>query len=77
MDQYDIPCGFGTASKLALIDGVSVGWRAIDPSSASATGTFTAPSFGYAGSTVTNKFQIKASTRGGCVRYIYQWNNWL
>ncbi len=75
MDKYDVACYFGTAGSVDLIDRVSVGWRATDPSSASESGTFTAPAFGYASSTETNKFQIKASTHNGCVRYIYQWNN--
>ncbi|RLA77174.1 MAG: hypothetical protein DRG78_17825 [Epsilonproteobacteria bacterium] len=76
MDQYDVDCGFGTASSIGITDGwMKVGWRASNPSTISWSGSFEAPSHGYAGSGETNKFQIKTNTRSGCVRYIYEWSN--
>ena len=74
MDNSEPECGYSTASKAKIVDpSLQVGWRASDTSSAEWSGTFEAPSFGYAGSSESRQFQIKAGGSGGCVRYIYEW----
>ena len=74
MDNYDTGCGSATRSALDITnEWIKVYWRSSNPSSNSWSGSFVAPAYGYSDSGKTNKFQIKATVRDGCVRYIYQW----
>ncbi|MDY0189342.1 MAG: hypothetical protein RBR22_01295 [Desulfuromonas sp.] len=74
MDNYETACGYVTASEVDInTEALKVGWRDSDPASAEWSGTFVAPSYGYAGSAESKQFQIKAGGRAGCVRYIYEW----
>lgn len=78
MDKADLECGYATASQQHInTESVAVGWRESAPSSDSWAGTFEAPALGYAGSSATKKFQIIAGGAGACMRYIYEWVEWV
>ena len=73
-DVAGVKCGYITDAAVRIAS-IHVGSESSDPSSASWSGSYEAPTpEGYEDENGTSKFQISASTSAGCVRYIYKWD---
>lgn len=70
-DVADTKCGGSTRRSTDISGAMRIGWNS--KHSANWTGAFSAPRESYGNA--QGQFQIKAATKSGCVRYIYQWAN--
>lgn len=74
MDDYQSGCGSSRSPMDISEDCKISSMSKHSDATASWSGTFEAPSHDNENGFATDKFQIKAQTTSGCVRYIYEWN---